>query len=294
MFVATLPTPYSHVMGITHDMKDITMVSKAHSLPIPTQARRAGRFIHASRGWLSTLLLIGLWYLASVTGYLNARTLPGPDKILMRAWQLTLDGTLPAALWVSLVRVFWGALLGITIGLTAGLIAGFSRFGEHLLDKPMQMIRTIPFTALVPLFILWFGIDEMPKILLVALGVMVPLYVNTFGGIRNVDIKLVEVARVAKMGRLAIAFRVLLPAALPTLLLGLRFALALGWIAIIVGETVGANSGIGFLLTSARQFVRTDIMMVCVCVYAVLGLVTDYFVRLLERTLLSWRVVYNG
>ena|SRR5476649_271444 len=249
---------------------------------------------HYGRGWLSTLLLVLVWYIASATGYLSVRALPGPDRILIRAWQLTLDGTLPQALWVSLSRVFWGALLGIAVGLSAGLVAGFSRLGEDLLDKPMQMIRTIPFTALVPLFILWFGIDELPKILLVALGVMVPLYVNTFGGIRNVDIKLVEVARVARMSRLAIAFQVLLPAALPNLLLGLRFALALGWIAIIVGETVGANSGIGFLLTSARQFVRTDVMMVCVCLYALLGLVTDYMVRLLEKWLLCWRVAYAG
>lgn len=261
---------------------------------VSPKSRRSRPLWRSLRGWLSTLVLVLIWYIASATGYLNARVLPGPDRILFKALELTLDGTLPQALWVSLTRVFWGALLGIIVGLSAGLIAGFSRLGEDMLDKPMQMIRTIPFTALVPLFILWFGIDETPKILLVALGVMVPLYVNTFGGIRNVDIKLVEVARVAQMGRFAIAFQVLLPAALPTLLLGLRFALALGWIAIIVGETVGANSGIGFLLTSARQFVRTDIMMVCVCLYALLGLFTDYLVRLLERWLLCWRVAYAG
>lgn len=272
----------------------MTTIINDTTAAVPYKPRHPRRWWRALRGWLSTLVLVLIWYVFSATGYLNARVLPGPDRILMKALELMLDGTLPQALWVSLTRVFWGALLGIAVGLSAGLIAGFSRLGEDMLDKPMQMIRTIPFTALVPLFILWFGIDETPKILLVALGVMVPLYVNTFGGIRNVDIKLVEVARVAQMGRFAIAFQVLLPAALPTLLLGLRFALALGWIAIIVGETVGANSGIGFLLTSARQFVRTDIMMVCVCLYALLGLFTDYLVRLLEKWLLCWRVAYAG
>lgn len=246
------------------------------------------------RGWLSTLLLVAAWQLASMAGWLNPRTLPDPGHLLLTAWSLTVDGTLPQALAVSLSRVLQGSALGIAVGLSAGIVAGFSRLGEDILDRPMQMLRTIPFTALVPLFILWFGIDELPKVLLVAVGVAVPLYVNTFGGIRNVDVKLVEVARVARMSRVAIALQVLLPAALPTLLLGLRFALALGWIAVIIAETVGANSGIGFLLTSARQFVRTDVMLVCVVVYALLGLATDYLVRLLERFLLSWRAVYTG
>ncbi|MGO4391854.1 ABC transporter permease [Variovorax sp. M-6] len=246
------------------------------------------------RGWLSSIVLVLCWYAASSTGWLNPRALPGPDRIVLTAWGMLQDGSLPHALWVSLSRMVAGALLGIAVGLAAGIFAGFSRLGEDIVDKPMQMLRTIPFTALVPLFILWFGIDETPKVLLVALGVAVPLYVNTFGGIRNVDVKLVEVARVARMGRIAIALRVLLPAALPTLLLGLRFALGLGWIAVIIAETVGANAGIGYLLTNARQFVRTDVMLVCVAVYALLGLATDYLVRLLERALLSWRTVYAG
>lgn len=248
----------------------------------------------ALRSWGSTVALLLVWHLAAEWGWINPRTLPSPLQIVATGWKLTLDGTLLQALGVSLARVALGAVLGIATGLVLGLVAGFSRLGEDLVDKPMQMLRTVPFTALVPLFILWFGIDEAPKVLLVALGVAVPLYVNTFGGIRNVDVKLVEVARVVGMGRLAIATQVLLPAALPTLLLGLRFALGLGWIAVIVAETIGANSGIGFLLTNARQFVRTDVMLVCVGLYAVLGLATDYAVRCLERWLLSWRVAYSG
>jgi len=277
--------------------EDSAAVQVGHATVGRTMTTSTGsvlRELAVLRGWLSTLVLLLVWYAASAAGWLNPRALPGPDRLLLTAWSMLQDGTLPRALAVSLSRVLQGALLGGAVGLSAGVFAGFSRLGEDIVDKPMQMLRTIPFTALVPLFILWFGIDETPKVLLVALGVAVPLYVNTFGGIRNVDVKLVEVAQVARMSRLAIALKVLLPAALPTLLLGLRFALGLGWIAVIIAETVGADSGIGFLLSNARQFVRTDVMLVCVAVYALLGLATDYLVRLLERVLLSWRRVYAG
>ena len=246
------------------------------------------------RPWLSTLVLLLVWHALSSLDIINSRAFPGPAQIVVTAWSLLLDGSLPEAVFTSLMRVITGAALGIALGLSLGVAAGFSKLGEDLVDKPMQMLRTIPFTALVPLFILWFGIDETPKVLLVALGVAVPIYVNTFGGIRNVDMKLIEVAQIARMSRFAIATGILLPAALPSLLIGLRFALGLAWIAVIVAETVGANSGIGFLLTSARQFVRADVMLVCVCLYAVLGLLTDYLVRALERKLLAWRTVYTG
>lgn len=246
------------------------------------------------RPWLSCLGILLIWYGLTALELVNTRAFPGPAQIAVTAWNLTLDGTLAEAVSTSLMRVIAGASAGVALGLALGLVAGFSSLGEDLVDKPMQMLRTIPFTALVPLLILWFGIDETPKIILVALGVMVPVYINTFGGIRNVDMKLVEVARIARMNRLQIATRILLPAALPNILIGLRFALGLGWIAVIVAETVGANSGIGFLLTSARQFVRADIMLVCVCLYATLGLATDYLVRRLEHKLLVWRVAYTG
>ncbi len=275
--------------------------SIARLKPDPVAGRRIARprpglwsALGALRSWLSIIVFLLAWYAASAGGWLNPRTFPGPDRLLVTAWAMVQDGSLPHALLVSLSRVVQGALLGLAIGLATGVFAGFSRLGEDIVDKPMQMLRTIPFTALVPLFILWFGIDETPKVLLVAFGVAVPMYINTFGGIRNVDDKLVEVARVARMSPMEIAVQVLLPAALPSLLVGLRFALGLAWVAVIIAETVGADSGIGFLLTNARQFVRTDIMLVCVAVYALLGLATGYLVRLLERLLLSWRRVYTG
>jgi sulfonate transport system permease protein len=281
-----------HTHTMSHSIATNATVFKTR----PALQLRLKSLYHSLRlqRWMSTLVLLLTWHLASTSGYLNARTLPGPLQVLETALDLTLSGALIEALAVSMARVLTGSIMGILAGLSLGLIAGFSRLGEAVVDKPLQMLRTIPFTALVPLLILWFGIDETPKVLLVALGVMVPLYVNTFRGIRNVDIKLIEVARVGRMSRLGIATRVLLPAALPIILIGLRFALGLGWIAVIVAETMGANSGIGFLLTSARQYVRTDVMLVCVSLYAILGLVTDYAVSQVEKVLLSWRVVYTG
>lgn len=273
------------------------MTSRSPSLALPVPGKSPRPFLQGlkrHRSWLSTLALLLLWQVAASAGWFNPRALPAPWQILQTAWELTLDGTLPAATGVSALRVVAGSLLGIAIGLLLGLIAGFSQLGEDIVDKPMQMVRTIPFTAMVPLFILWFGIDETPKILLVALGALTPIYINTFGGIRNVDTKLVEVARVTRMSNRQIALQVLLPAALPTLLIGLRYALALAWIAVIVAETMGANTGIGYLMINARQFVRTDIMLVCVVLYAVLGLLTDYVVRRLEHTLLAWRQAYTG
>lgn len=250
--------------------------------------------IRALRSWASTVAIVLVWYLAAVTGLLDPRTLPGPDRVLVAAGESLVDGTLPVAVAVSTGRVAVGAALGVLLGVGLGAAAGFSRLGQDVVDKPMQMLRTIPFTALVPLLILWFGIGEEPKIILVSFGVAIPMYVNTYGGIRNVDIKLVEVARVSGLTGSRIATRVLVPAALPTILLGLRSALALGWIAVIVAETVGADAGIGFLMSEARQFVRTDVMLVCLCLYAVLGLCTDFMVRLLERRLLAWRQAYTG
>lgn len=274
------------------------MTTPASSLPLPAQGKLVLRpllqGLKRHRSWLSTLALLALWQLAAQSGWFNPRALPAPAQIVQTAWGLLEDGTLISATSVSALRVLAGSLLGITLGLLLGLLSGFSRLGEDLIDKPMQMARTIPFTAMVPLFILWFGIDETPKVLLVALGALTPIYINTFGGIRNVDKKLVEVARVTRMSNLQIATHVLLPAALPSLLIGLRYALALGWIAVIVAETMGASSGIGYLMIDARQYARTDIMLVCVVLYAVLGLLTDNAVRRLEHYLLAWRQAHSG
>ena len=246
------------------------------------------------RPWTSTIAIVLVWYLCAVTGVLSPNTLPGPDRILAAGWGKIADGSLPQALLVSLGRVAAGAAIGAGAGLVLGVLSGFSRVGEDIVDRPLQMVRTVPFTALVPLFILWFGLGEAPKIILVAVASGVPMYLNTFAGVRNVDGKLVEVARVYRLGTLATARTVLLPGALPPVLTGLRFALGNAWIAVIIAETVNSDAGIGFLLVNAQQYIQTDVVVLCIAVYALLGLATDWLVRLLERALLSWRVAFTG
>ncbi|WP_435069663.1 ABC transporter permease [Amycolatopsis thermoflava] len=257
----------------------------------PARARSPWRRL---RPWLSTVVIVLVWYLCAVTGVLSPNTLPGPDRILLTAWREIADGTLGEALLVSLGRVVSGAALGVTAGLALGVLAGFSRVGEDVVDRPMQMVRTIPFTALVPLFILWFGLGQTPKVLLIAVASAVPMYLNTFAGVRDVDRKLVEVAQLYRLGRLRTARTVLLPGALPSVLTGLRFALGNSWIAVIIAETVNSDAGIGFLLVNAQQFIATDVVVLCIAVYALLGLVTDWLVRLLERSLLTWRNTFTG
>ena len=204
-------------------------------------------------------------------------------------WELILDGRLGESIGASLPRAGLGIFFGVAAGVLLGFVAGYWRLGEDLVDRPMQVIRALPFTALTPLFILWFGIGELPKIMLVTVGVAVPLYINTYSGIRNVDRKLIEVAYVYDRRAWTIWRRVLLPGALPQILTGLRFGLGIGWIALIVAETVAASSGIGALMTTARQYSQTDVVIVCIVVYALLGVLTDLIVRWLEGYLLRWR-----
>ncbi|MFC7740950.1 ABC transporter permease [Nocardiopsis composta] len=161
--------------------------------------------------------------------------------------------------------------------------------GENLVDPPLQMLRTVPIFGLIPLFILWFGIGELPKVTLVAIAVAIPLYVNAFAGIRGVDAKHIEVARVLGLGRAGAIRHVVLPGALPGLLVGLRLSLGAAWLALIVAEQINADAGLGFMINSAREFLRTDIVVLGLVVYSLLGLATDALVRLVERRALAWR-----
>ena len=256
----------------------------------PPATRRRLRLPRPSlRRFASSLVLLALWQGASMTGLLSPHLLAAPSAILATAGKLLADGTLEHNLLVSLARVLVGMTIAILVAVPLALLAGLSRLGEDLLDATLQMLRTLPHLALVPLFILWFGIGELPKIVLVALGAGVPLYLNLFAGIRGVDPKLVEMARVHGLSRLGVIRAVILPAALPQLLVGLRYAFGLGWLSLVVGEQIAASSGIGFMMMDAREFLRTDIIVVGLLVYALLGTATDQMVRLLEHRLLAWR-----
>ncbi|GAA3640322.1 aliphatic sulfonate ABC transporter permease SsuC [Kineosporia mesophila] len=252
------------------------------------------RLGHALLPWLSPLAILGLWALASDRGWLSDRTFPAPARVFTAAVDLTKDGTLPQALGTSLTRVALGTVLGVTFGLLMGVVSGYSRLGELTVDRPLQMLRAIPFNALLPLFIIAFGVGESMKVLLIAEGVLIPVYLNTYAGIRNVDVKLVEVAVVYKFSRRLVAVKILLLGALPSILTGLRFSLAIAWIALVTSETVNTTSGIGFILINAQRFVRPEQVVLCIVIYALLGVLTDWLVRLLEARLLRWRKGFSG
>jgi sulfonate transport system permease protein len=242
---------------------------------------------------ISPLVLLLLWQAASSTGLLPERLIAAPVKIARTAVDLTRAGTLPDAIAVSLQRVVEGFAIGAVAAIVLALAAGLSRFGENAIDPPMQMLRALPFYGLIPLFILWFGIGETPKVALVALGVAFPLYLNTFAGIRGVDGRLVEAGRTLRLGRVALIRHVILPGALPQTLVGLRQSLGVAWLALIVAEQVNADSGLGWMINDAREFMRTDVIVVGLIVYSALGLLTDALVRLIERRALAWRRAFQ-
>jgi sulfonate transport system permease protein len=235
------------------------------------------------------LAIVIVWQAASSLGWLPVRTIPAPLTVLEAARDLLVSGALIHNLSVSLLRVVAGLSIAIVAGTLLALAAGLSRLGEELIDPTLQMARTLPFLALVPLFILWFGIGETPKVLLVALGATFPIYLNLFAGIRGTDPKLVEVAATIGLPRAALIRHVILPSALPNFLTGLRYAIGIAWLSLVVGEQINADSGIGYLMMDARDFLRTDIIMVGLAVYALLGLASDQAVRALERNALAWR-----
>ncbi|WP_225728026.1 MULTISPECIES: ABC transporter permease [unclassified Nocardia] len=244
-------------------------------------------------GWwarvLSPAALVLAWQIASATGALPPRLLTSPATVVRTAWDLIAAGTLQHAIAVSLGRAATGFAIGTVLGIGLAVLAGLSRFAEYLVDPPVQMLRTVPFYGLIPLLILWFGIGEPPKIVLVAFGVAIPLYLNTFAGIRGVDPKLAELAEVQRLGRLQLIGHIVLPGALPQTLVGLRQSLGVAWLALIVAEQVNADAGLGYLINDARDFLRTDVIVVGLLVYGALGLLTDALVRLIERKALVWR-----
>lgn len=251
-------------------------------LALPDPAYRALR-------WLSPVALLVAWQVASMTGVLDEKTLAAPTRLAQTAWDLTASGELLEAVAVSARRAALGFGLGACVALAAGAVVGLTRLGDALLDPLMQMLRTLPLFGLVPLFIIWFGIQEEPKIYLVALSVVVPLYLNLVAALRGVDRDLVEVARVLRLTPAESLRHLYLPAVLPGVLVGLRQALGLAWITLIVAEQVNAGAGLGYLINNARDFLLTEVIVVGLLCYAALGLATDSAVRLVERRALRWR-----
>jgi sulfonate transport system permease protein len=241
------------------------------------------------RRWVSPVLILLVWQVLSVTGVLPEEKIASPSQIGTRAWQLTRDGTLGSATLISVQRVLLGFAVGAALGLVLAVVAGLSRIGEDAVDPPMQMLRTLPHFGLIPLFIVWMGIGESPKIALIALGVVFPLYLNTYAGIRSIDRKMTEAAVSMGLTRRQRLRHVVVPGALPQALVGLRQSLGVAWLSLIVAETVSADSGLGYMINHAREFLQTDVIVVGLAVYSILGLATDSLVRLIERRALAWR-----
>ncbi|MFJ4856824.1 ABC transporter permease [Streptomyces sp. NPDC088730] len=265
--------------------------------PVTPAAARGVRLRNVPR-WLrrtaGPLLLLALWQVLSATSVLHPDVLASPGTIARAGWELIADGTLTSAMAVSLQRVAVGLVLGGAVGTALALVSGLSRLGEDLIDASVQMLRTVPWVGLIPLFIIWLGIGEAPKVALIALGVAFHLYLNVYAGIRGVDPQLIEAGESLGLSRWGLVRHVVLPGALPGAMTGLRYSLATAWLALVFGESVNADAGIGFLMNQAREFFRTDVIVVCLVVYAFLGLAADVIVRILERLLLQWRPTFKG
>jgi sulfonate transport system permease protein len=251
---------------------------------IPRPLRRVG----------GPLILLAVWQLLSVTGVLDERTLAPPTDVFQAGLDMFGTGELQHHLLTSLRRVVVGLAFGITTGVLLATISGLFRLGEDLLDSTLQVLRSIPTLGLIPLVIIWFGVGEQPKILLVAIGTTFPIYINTFAAIRGVDDKLVEAGRTFGLGKVGMIRRVILPGAVPGFLVGVRFALVGSWLIMIVAEQINARSGLGYLINQARSWYRTDIIVMALVVYGLLGFTADGIVRLLERKLLAWRRGFVG
>ena len=243
--------------------------------------------------WLAPVVLLVVWEVLAQAGWLSPQVLPAPSKVVRTAFKLATTGSLLNDLGISLLRAAAGFAIGGAIGFALGTLVGFSRIAEAAIDRSVQMIRAIPFLAALPLVIVWLGVGEAEKIFLVALGVTFPIYINTTLGIRQVDPKLVELGRVQGLGMIELIRRIILPGALPSILTGVRYALATAWLALVVAETIGAQSGIGFLAMDAREFLRTDVIVLTIVIYALIGVAADAIARLLERRLLAWHPNYG-
>lgn len=264
--------------------------------PAPVKRRLAGigarRFILLS--WIAPVLLVAVWEVLAQTGFVTPQVLPAPSKVVRTAFKLATSGSLLEDLGTSLLRAAVGFVIGGSIAFALGILVGFSKLAEALIDRSVQMVRAIPFLALLPLVIVWFGVGEGQKIFLVALGVAFPIYINTTLGIRQVDPKLLELARVQGLTTAQTIRRVILPGALPSILTGVRYSLATAWLALVVAETIGAQAGIGFLAMDAREFLRTDVVVLTIIIYALIGVLADSVARLLERRLLAWHPNFGG
>ncbi|WP_327140503.1 ABC transporter permease [Nocardia sp. NBC_01327] len=251
--------------------------------------RRRPAWLSVPLRFLLPALIFAAWWIASATGTVSPQVLAGPPKVWAAFTELASSGQLVDFALASLTRAAAGVGLGVSAGLVLGLLAGLSSLGEELVDSTMQIVRAVPFLALAPLFIAWFGIDETYKVLLIAVATIAPMYAYTYLGVRNVDRKMVEAARSFGLRGPRLVLEVILPSALPGILMALRVCLSISITGLIAAEQVGTREGVGYLVTLAQEYNRTDYMVLCVVLYAALGLIFDVVVRIIEKFSMPWR-----
>ena len=273
----------------------VSAVAEAEKVSsLPTHADRPERTIHwfsprnLLRGAIPLAVLAGWWFV-SETGIVSTVIFPSPTHVLDAFVGLVRTGELQEALPVSLARAGLGLLIGLAAGLFFGIVNGLFRRSEELFDSSFQIIRQVPFIATVPLFIIWFGIGEETKIIIIALACVFPIYLNTYAGVRHVDPKLIEAGQVFGLGPVKRIVAIVLPAALPSILVGVRFSMGVSLLALVLAESINSRSGIGFIIAIAQGAIRVDIIIAAILIYALLGVIVDVIMRVLERRLLPWK-----
>ena len=283
--VETPAAPRRH-RGLSGPLVDLT--------PPPPSGRRRLQVPEEIGRLYGPLGLLVVWSILCATHVLGPRVFPPPWDVVTAGIRLTATGELPVHLWASLQRVLAGVALGLVIGVVLATVSGTLKRFEHSIDSVMQVFKAIPNFTLVPLFIIWMGIDDAPKITLITLAVCMPIYINTYSAIRNVDSRLIESAITLGLGYWRRVWHIVLPGSLPGFLVGLRISLTNAWLALVFAETINAKHGLGTLMSDARTWWQLDIMVLVITIYAVLGLLSYSFVRFLERHLLAWRRGYQG
>ena len=290
----TVVAPQAPVPPVVAEGRSIPLVRRDYRPTAERRRRASGRAATLAVRFVVPLLLLVLWQVVAAAELVSPTVLPGPLTILASYQELWATGDLQAALPISLQRAGLGLLIGGVAGLILGIAAGLWSVAERVYDAPLQMLRTVPFIAMVPLFVVWFGIGEESKVALIVGASIFPVYLNTYHGIRGIDRKLLEVGQTFGLRRADEIRLIVVPLAMPGILVGWRYAAGTALLALVAAEQINTTSGIGYILNTANQFQRTDIILAGILVYAALGITVDLVMRLLEHAILPWRSTHDG